>query len=131
MTTNSQIKTAFFARLATISGGYTIAWPGVNFTPPGSGAWLEASHFPIAPLDEGLANDSSTVPRGIFQVSCVTRPGLGTAAIDTAAQAVIALFPKGRVLSGSVRVVRAPYSFEAASPSGDKIEIAVTVEYSG
>jgi len=45
---NTDIYNAFAALIATYaaSKGLPVAWPGINFTPPTTGAWLEVSWFP-------------------------------------------------------------------------------------
>ena len=128
--TNNQIKTAFYGVLNTAALGYQISWPGVNFTPPATGSWLEVMFFPNESLDNGLAYDSQTIPRGIFQVSCVTRPGAGTVALGAIAEQIRTTFAKGTTITGSVRVIREPYDMEL-EPFEDRIKIVVSVEYSG
>lgn len=128
--TNNQIKQAFFGLLNAANLGYPISWPGVNFTPPATGSWLEVMFFPNASLDNGLAYDSTKTPVGIFQVSCVTRPGSGTIALGAMADQIRTTYAKGTTITGSVRVVREPYDFELDAMD-DRIKIVVSVEYSG
>jgi hypothetical protein len=128
--TNNQIYMAAITLLNNAALGYPISWPGFNFTPPSSGVWLEVSFFPNEGIDNGLAYSDTVVPRGIFQVACVDRPGRGTASIHAAADQIRALYAKGTGLIGSVRVIREPYDMELET-EGDRLMVVVSVEYSG
>jgi hypothetical protein len=128
--TNNQIKTAFYGLLNSAALGYEISWPSVNFKPPSTGSWLEVMFFPNESLDNGLAYDSATIARGIFQVSCVTRPGAGTVALGAIAEQIRTTFAKGTIITGSVRVIREPYDIELEA-FDDRVKIVVSVEYSG
>ena len=127
--TNQQIQKALNDLLISASLGYDIAWPGLNFTPPESGVWLEVTFLPNRGIDDGLANDSDVVPQGIYQVMAVTRPGNGLFPVTNAAQSVIDALPKGTNISGLVRVHRHPYQGSAIKDS-DRVMIPVTIEYS-
>jgi len=128
--TNNQIYMAAITLLNNAALGYPISWPGFNFTPPSSGVWLEVSFFPNEGIDNGLAYSDTVVPRGIFQVACVDRPGRGTASIHAAADQIRALYAKGTSLIGSVRVIREPYDMELETED-DRLMVVVSVEYSG
>lgn len=106
-----------------------IAWPGVNFTPPAEGMWLEAKLFPNEPMDPSWNNDSCTIARGFFQVIVGYRPGTGEIAASTIADAVIAHFAKGTEL-GPVRVIKKPWRSPAIE-DGAKSLIPVTIPYRG
>ena len=128
--TNSDILNAFNAILSAANLGYPIAWPGVKFTPPATGVWLEVAFFPNTGRQDGLANSAQLTPEGMYQVSCYMRPGSGIDPIEKAASAIRATFPKGRVITGSVRVTRTPYDM-SLSQDGDRMAIAVTIPYLG
>ena len=127
--TNQQIQKALNDLLIAASLGYDIAWPGLNFTPPESGVWLEVTFLPNRGIDDGLANDSDVVPQGIYQVMAVARPGTGLFPVTNAAQSVIDSLPKGTNIAGLVRVHRHPYQGSAIK-EGDRVMIPVTIEYS-
>ena len=128
--TNSDILNACNAILSAANLGYPIAWPGVDFTPPAKGEWLEVAFFPNTGRQNGLGNDAQLTPEGMYQVTCYTRPGSGVGSLQTAADAVRATFPKGRIMTGSVRVTRTPYDIQFDQGS-DRIAIAVTIPYLG
>ena len=128
--TNNDILNAFNAILHSANLGYPIGWPGVNFTPPETGAWLEVAFFPNTGRQNGLANGAQLTPEGMYQVTCYMRPGNGVGALQAAADAVRATFPKGRIITGSVRVTRTPYDMQFEQGS-DRIAIAVTIPYLG
>lgn len=127
--TNEQLKVAFFNVLSGAALGYPIAWPAVNFTQPSSGIWLEVSFFPNSSIDNGLAYNSQTVKRGIFQVEVFTIKGLGTTALSNAADQIKQAFYKGLTILDNARIVREPFELEIDYDS-EKISTVVSIEYS-
>ena len=130
MKTNNQIQQVFFNLLRSANLGYAIAWPGVNFTPPGTGIWLEVAFFPNQGIDDGLPYNSSVTPIGIFQVSAVGRPGSGVIPLEAAADAIRGAFARGTTITTPVRVSRAPYNMSLIE-TDDKIFIPVSIPYAG
>ena len=128
--TNTAIATALFQQLDAAALGYPVAWPGIDFTPPASGIWLEPMVMPNTGIDNGLAPTDGTVPQGLFQVSVFDRPGRGILAVNRAADAVKAAFVKNATITGLVRVQRNPWSFEI-EPDGDRLSVIVTIPYTG
>lgn len=128
--TNNEIYMAAITILNDAALGYRVSYPGFNFSPPSTGVWLEVAFFPNEGLDNGLRYADTVIPRGIFQVSCVNRPGAGLDAIHAAADEIRALYAKGTTLTGQVRVVRQPYDMELETDD-DRMMVVVTVEYSG
>ena len=128
--TNNEILTGFYNKLIAGALGYDLAVPAVDFTPPAEGYWLELNHFPNRGRDEGLAYDSSFVPEGIIQVNVFGRPGVGIIQAGNIVEQVLALFPKGETLSGSVRVIRQGYSTDRIDME-DRFMIPVVFEYLG
>lgn len=126
--TNSAIFQALSTTLNASGLGYPVAWPGVDFTPPATGVWLEVLFFPNQPLDPTLSS-AGIIPRGFLQIEACTRPGGGIQSAQEAAEAVLAVFPKLTSISGLVRVYQTPY---AAAPlvDGDRISVPVTISYS-
>lgn len=61
MSNNTDIYNAFAAIVGTYAASKSlpVAWPGVNFTPPATGAWLEVAWFPNQSKDMGFGNDFS------------------------------------------------------------------------
>lgn len=59
MSNDGNIYSAFAAAIATYAtaNSLPVAWPGINFTPPTTGSWLEVAWFPNQTADKGLAND--------------------------------------------------------------------------
>lgn len=108
--------------------GYPIAWPGVKFTPPGSGAWLEVSIFEGTGQQPGMAYDSSYYPEGIIQVSAVTRTGFGFKPADDAAHAVVAALPAGTVIQDGIKITRRP-TIGGELIDSDKLYLDVTARY--
>src|SRR5690625_7395350 len=105
--TNSQIMQALFSRLTEAELDYTIAWPGLNFTPPDSGIWLEVIFQANTGIDNGLAADDGVVPRGLLTIVVMTRPGSGIVSAQQAAARVMAAYRKNARLLGLLRASRA------------------------
>lgn len=129
MITNNDIQTELFDQLEAANLGYPIAYPGVDFTPPDSGIWLEVSFFPAEPRDDALADDDSIQPQGNYQVAAVTRPGAGIVGLTKAAQAVQDAYPRGQTIIAPVRVSRHPYQMQRIDRD-DRMMIPVTIPYS-
>lgn len=129
MITNTQIQTAFYALLAAETLGYRITYPGRTNTPPESGYWLVVDFFPGNGIQNGIANSSSILPEGLFQVSAYTRPNSGIVGLSGVADEIISAFPKGTVLVDPVRISRTPYQSPRIDLD-DRIMIPVTIPYS-
>lgn len=114
-------------RMSIYSTSLPIAWPGVNFTPPSSGMWLEVRFFPNEPNNISLSGKQQYI--GFMQVSVFVRPGSGIASAISEAEAVQAHFPKALTLS-SVTVRQKPY-ISPPIDEGDRIQIPVTIPYQG
>ena len=126
--TNSTIQSALNDILIAASLGYPISWPGLDFTPPASGAWLEVTFLPNRGVDDRLANDGHVSPQGIYQVTAVSRPE-SELQLRSVAEEVQAAFPVGTNITGNVRITRYPYTGTLQSMD-DRMSIAVTIEYS-
>lgn len=112
------------------SAGFTqpIAWPGVNFTPPNNGQWLEVIILENDPQQDYIGNDAPVCERGIITISAVTRPGLGEVGIETLARTVQSKFPKGTAISGALRVTKAP-TRRSTIVEPDRIMLPVDIVY--
>lgn len=123
------ILTACLDRLILFaaSPGYTIAHPGIKFTPPSTGYWLEPQLFPNEPANYGWDDDARLTEIGFFQVLVMYRPGEGQVNATEIADAIIAYFPKGQIL-GPVRVYKRPHQSPPVVLS-DKAYIPVTIPY--
>src|SRR5690606_8581597 len=66
---------------AQLSPALPVAWPGINFTPPDTGEWLEVSVFPNGTENYGMANDAPVEHMGILQVGCCARTGSGVVSV--------------------------------------------------
>jgi hypothetical protein len=123
------ILEALLTHLSTMSNGIPIAWPGVNFTPPDSGFWLQPRHFPNETVNIAWGNDSKNEYLGFLQVGVYGRPGQGIVGMSDLAEDVIAHFPKGLELAG-VRVRKRPHQSPPVDDD-DKMFIPVTIHYLG
>ena len=128
--TNRQIAQALFTTLQDGALGYPIGWPGLEFTAPTTGSWLEVQFMPNQGIDNGLAPTDATVPQGIFQVNVFARPGDGIIGMNEIADDVKALYPKNATITGLVRVQRNPYSMQIEGDP-DRMMVMVTIPYTG
>jgi len=128
MIDNNQIQTALFDMLDSAALGYPIAWPGVDFTPPDSGLWLEVSFFPNEPMQDGIGDGASAAPRGNFQIAAADRPGAGVVNVTDLATTVAGIYPKGTVIVDPVRVRLTPYQLQLVKMD-DRLMIPVTIPY--
>lgn len=128
--TNNQIYMAAIGILNDAALGYSVSYPGFDFIPPAAGVWLEVEFFPNSGLDNGLRNNDTVIPQGIFQVACVTRPGMGLESVHSTADEIRTLYAKGKTITGQVRVTRNPYDMELQTED-DRLMVVVTIEYSG
>jgi hypothetical protein len=128
--TNNQIYTALINLLHNATLGYPVAYPGYNFTPPDTGVWLEVMFMPNRGIAYDTGNTEEVTPQGLFQVTVYDRPGNGVNALDTAAEAVKAVFPKGTAIAGTVRVQEPPYFLSLDAEGGMMMKV-VTIPYSG
>ena len=128
MSHDSQIIQAAFTRLTQIQNAPPIAWPGINFTPPNQGAWLEVSLFPNEP-DDRFWSGERALQIGFIQVSVCVRPGIGLANPTALAESVIAHFPKGLEI-GPVKVRKRPYLRPAVTVDHYYF-VPVTIPYIG
>jgi len=126
--TNSTIQTALNDILVAADLGYDISWPGLPFTPPDSGEWLEVTFLPNRGVDDRLANDGHVSPQGIYQIAVVSRPQ-PEIPLRQAVESVAAAFPKGTPVAGNVRVAYPPYS-GSVRVEGDRMRVVLTIEYS-
>jgi hypothetical protein len=128
--TTEKIMGGMLSTLRDADLDYEIAWPGVSFTPPSSGIWLEPTFQPNTGIDSGLAPTDEVVPQGMMTVLVMSRAGSGTIGILMAAEEVKAAFPKNSVIAGMVRVQRTPTVFDIGIQD-DRIGVSVTIPYSG
>ncbi len=132
MTPNSTIYTAFCTALEAAALGYSIAYPGLDFTPPDGAHWLEVNYLPNEGIQDGLSNSATTIEQGIFQVNAMGRKGAGAGrgviSTQSVAEELQAAFPRGTLISGLVRVSRTPYQMSPIQQD-DKIVVPVTIPY--
>jgi len=107
-----------------------IAWPGIPFTPPAEGLWLQFGYFPND--DENIAwdDDSCVESRGHLRILVYYRPGVGTVKPTILADELIKHFSKGLQL-GPVRVSKRAWQTLPVAEDSSKSYIPVTVPYQG
>jgi hypothetical protein len=133
VSTEADLYDAFATAFATFAAGLSpalpVSWPGIHFTPPDEGSWLELRLFPNETQNYGLADDAPALHQGMLQVGVCTRPGGGIVDALQVAGAVVAAFPKGTQV-GPVSVQRKPWISGVLTES-DRIVHPVTIPYRG
>lgn len=131
MTTDTAIYDAFAAALTTFAAAQSVpvAWPGIPFTAPASGQWVECAWFPNETHNLGVGDDGPFEHRGFGQVSCCCRPGAGIEGPLTLVGGVLAAFAKGTQL-GPVQIDRKPWA-STVLVAGDRISVPITIWYRG
>lgn len=114
---------------AQFSPPLPVAYPGVNFDPPSSGAWLEVQWFPNETQNYGTADNAPSLLQGFGQVSVCYRPGGGIVSGLALATLIIAAFGKGAVLQ-NVRVYRKPWVSNVISDP-ERISHPITIPWRG
>lgn len=123
-----EIEEAFFASVAAAFPSLPVSYPGVNFTPPDHGQWLEVTIFRSEPANQPLGNTRG-VDQGIMQITVCERPGRGMIPVRNAANAVIGAYPKGYTFASFHRIVNNPYMLSViVEPT--KIMLPVSMSYS-
>lgn len=101
----AELLAAFAAQL---SPALTVAYPGVGFTPPTAGEWLELVWIPNETQNYGIADDGPSLLQGLAQVNVCYRPGQGIVQGLALCDAVVAAFGKGTEFA-QMRVYRKPW----------------------
>lgn len=121
------IEEAFFDAVAADFAPLPISYPGVNFTPPPTGTWIEVDIFPNEPANQPLRGRG--VDQGIMQITLCARPGQGIVGINNASNAILAAYPKNRRFSTGHRIISDPYKLSRIDEP-DKIMLPVSMTYS-
>lgn len=113
MSETKDIAHALQTRLAAFAGiaADRIAWPGVDFTPPGDGLWIEVSFHANEPAFNEIGYSSPVRRDGWLQMSVVTRRGAGVIGVLDMAEDLADHFPAGAVYTSNgvdVRITRKP-----------------------
>jgi hypothetical protein len=133
MSVEADIYNAFAEQLASFAAiqqeqpELRVAWPGVTFTPPDAGMWLEASWHPNRTENYGIGNEGPSTLRGFGQVNICIRPGSGTAPLHRMAGELIRHFAKGTALAPA-RVYQRPYESNVLD-APDRTVVYVTIPY--
>jgi hypothetical protein len=129
--TEGKVLEAFLSGLNSLSLGYSIAWPNVNFTPTAGAGYLRASLLPAQSDQVTLGTAGRNRLRGLFQVAVVWPQGKGEVAPMDLAGRIIAGLKRGTIITNggiNVRVLSPPY---VAPPvqEPDWVNIPVYVPY--
>jgi len=128
-TIQTKIAEAFLTRLDSTVGRPPIAYTGFEFTPPSTGVWWRAKHFPNESTDFLIAGEEA-IQVGFFQVQVFGRPGIGELGLLRSAEDVIARFPKGLSIFNEVRVRKRP-TVAPVIEEDSTVNMPVSVFYRG
>lgn len=82
----NDIQAALDTRLASMTGGYDIAWPNVPYEPAVDSTYLRPTFLPSATEQAALGDSGKDLTAGIYQVDVFTAAGSGRTTIpDTIA----------------------------------------------
>lgn len=127
MPITSDILDAFCAHVATVAAGLglPVSYPGVQFTPPASGGWVEiAAHWNGS---EPYALGRTSVELGFFRVLVNWRTGRGPMPAQDAAEAIVSSIPKGSTFA-TARTDREP-SISGMLVDPDRLILPITVRW--
>ena len=105
MTSIKTIHEAIYSYVGALGAslGTPVAYPGVNFTPPNAGRWLELIVLPNGNLNQPINSHSTPLPKGVFRVNvCLAAWDGDSKKPFEMADAVAAAFPLGLPLLGHV-----------------------------
>lgn len=92
----NDIQAALDTRLGTLSGGYDIAWPNLNYEPAAGSTFITPNFIPTETLQVGLGASGKDETNGIYQIDVVYPAGSGRSTIP---DVVADHFKRGTVLS--------------------------------
>lgn len=135
MMSDKIIRSLFEGRLKTWATARVpplpIAYEDVSMTPPADGSpYLQAFLLPATPDSQDLEG-KHTAYRGIFQVSVVTKAGIGRGTAEGIADEIAALFPNNLGLTKTTFTVyvRAPMSTGSAQPGDTTTTLPLSIQY--
>ena len=94
----ADMQAALDTRLSTLSGGYDIAWPNINFEPDAGSTFLRPSFIPGDTLQVSLGASGRDETIVIYQVDVVTPRGSGRSPLT---DSVADHFARGTVLTSN------------------------------
>ena len=132
---NKIIRSLFEARLKTWAvtrvPALPVAFEDVPLTPPTDGSpYLQAFLLPANPTSEDLEG-KHTAYRGVFQISVVTKAGIGRGAAESIADEIAALFPNnlGMTKTTFTVYVRSPMATSAAQQGDTTTSLPLSLTY--
>lgn len=109
--------------------GLPCSYPGLGFSPPATGPWLELQWFPNQTQNYGMDDDGPSLMQGFAQLSACYRPGSGIMVGTAITDQIIAAFAKGTTFAG-MRVERKPWT-SSIIQDPQRIMHPVTIRWRG
>jgi len=122
------IESDFFAMVAAKFPALPVAYPGLNFTPPAAGYWLEPLVFRNQPID-GANPSFAPLDRGVMQITVCTRPGNGIIGLTEISDQIRSAFPKNTQFSDGLKITATPYNLTVITED-DRIMLPLSMTYS-
>lgn len=128
---NTAIYDAFAGHVGEFAAaiGLPCSYPGLGFTPPANGPWLELQWFPNQTQNYGMGYDGPSLLQGFGQLSACYRPGGGIIVGTKITDQIIVAFAKGTAFAG-VRVYRKPWT-SSIIQDPERIMHPVTIPWRG
>lgn len=123
-----EIEEAFMAAVAADFPSVPVSYPDVNFTPPGSGFWLEVSVLRNVEANQPLANRPG-IAQGVLQITVCGRSGGGILRFRPLLNQIRAAYRKGRAFASGHRISDNPTELSPLV-EGDKTMLPVSMSYS-
>lgn len=123
------IRAALETKLYDLSPRPSIAWEGVPFAPTPGTAFIRPFLLPGPTVQHEIGTAGLYRHSGIFQVSCFTPSGLGLGAAQTQADAIQALFSRGKLTKNSTTVYINSISIGPSIEEADWVQLPVSVNY--
>lgn len=128
---DTAIYDAFAGLVGAFAGAVDLpcSYPGLGFTPPPQGPWLELQWFPNQTQNYGMDDDGPWLMQGFGQLSACYRPGGGIVVGTTITDQIIDAFAKGTPFAG-LRVYRKPWT-SSIIQDPERIMHPVTIPWRG
>lgn len=128
MRQTKEVLRALNDHLVGMAGGYKIAFPGTEFTPPQNSIWLKADYLMAKPVMIGAFTQGMYREQGIYQVTVFGPKGRGALDIVEATDVVMDRFQRGTELTGigpTVKIERCYRSSPMEESPWTKVPVSI------
>lgn len=131
MSRYKETQTALDARLASgsFTGSPPIAWENKEYKPVEGQTYLRPTNLPSGASSVGLADDSSVLVSGFYQIDVFAPRGKGPGPALGLADEICQLFSRVRLTNGNTTVALGVPAQQPAIPGGAWNRVSVLVPY--